>query len=326
VTQSKTNLWRHALPWLVSAAALAYVFGYAINWESIPEATQNANLPLFIAITIFDKTLFFTFWAYMQSRTLRDFVEPVRFRTVLAVKGGAELLRTGNNFLADGAFLYGVSQLVRNGLAAVMAVSLIPFGTHVVVLLLQSTLVLPFLEGGIGSNRDVLSFVVIGWLALLAFAVSWRLGYWQRILRSAGLEEWIAGVKKRRLIRIFGLFCVFATLDMVIQRTASHAFGVDIDWLAFIARLPLLYMAISLPSFGNFGTREIAWSALFADFGSREALIAFALWTNAIFAAMHVLIGVVFFGRAIALLRDLRRARREGKRLPSPLLHDAIDP
>jgi hypothetical protein len=85
-------------------------------------------------------------------------------------------------------------------------------------------------------------------------------------------------------------------------------------------------MAISLPSFANFGTRELAWSTLFADFGSREALIAFALWTNAIFAIMHVLIGVVFFGRAIGLLRDLRRARREGQRVPSPLFHDAIDP
>jgi hypothetical protein len=326
VIKPKTNLWRHALPWIVSAAALGYIFGYAIDWKAIPEATENANLPLFIAITVFDKTLFFTFWACLQTRTLREFVEPVGFRKVLAVKGGAELLRAGSNLLADGAFLYGVSQLVRNGLAAVMAVSLVPFGTHVAVLLLQSTLALPFLEGGIGSNRDVASFVAIGWVGVLAIVVSWRLGYWRRILRSAGLQEWVTGLNPRKLLPIFGLFCIFATFDLIIQRTASHAFGVDIDWLAFIARLPLLYMAISLPSFANFGTRELAWSTLFADFGSREALIAFALWTNAIFAIMHVLIGVVFFGRAIGLLRDLRRARREGQRVPSPLFHDAIDP
>jgi len=326
VIKFRSQLWRHVLPWIVSVGALGYVFGFAINWKAIPEATENANLPLFIAITVFDKTLFFTFWAFMQTRTLRDFVEPVGLRTVLAVKGGAELLRTGSNLLADGAFLYGISQLVRNGLVAVMAVSIIPFGTHVAVLLLQSTLALPLLEGGLGANRDVLSFVVISWLGLLAVAVSVYLGYWRRVLRSAGLYEWVVSINPRKLLPIFGWFCVFAAFDLTIQRTASHAFGVDIDWLAFIARLPLLYMAISLPSLANFGTRAIAWSSLFSDFGSREALIAFALWTNTIFAIMHVLIGLVFFGQAIRLLRALRLARKEGKRVPSPLFHDAIDP
>ena len=40
-------------------------------------------------------------------------------------------------------------------------------------------------------------------------------------------------------------------------------------------------------------------------------LIAFALSTNAIFAVMHVLIGALFFGRALALVRGLRSARRD---------------
>jgi hypothetical protein len=87
----------------------------------------------------------------------------------------------------------------------------------------------------------------------------------------------------------------------------------------------LLYVAISLPSFGNFGVREIAWSTLFADHGSREALIAFALWTNAIFAVMHALVGSLFVGRALSLWRQLRQARAEGTVVPSPIFRDASD-
>ena len=43
---------RQLLPWLITAAALGYVFGFAIDWEAIPAATEKANLPLFIAITV----------------------------------------------------------------------------------------------------------------------------------------------------------------------------------------------------------------------------------------------------------------------------------
>ncbi|MEE8580058.1 MAG: hypothetical protein V3T33_00585, partial [Myxococcota bacterium] len=73
-------------------------------------------------------------------------------------------------------------------------------------------------------------------------------------------------------------------------------------------------------------TREIAWAQCFSEFGSTEALTAFALWTNVIFLCMHVLIGVFFIERALYLLREVRRARRQGEKLPRPLLHDAIDP
>ena len=92
-----------------------------------------------------------------------------------------------------------------------------------------------------------------------------------------------------------------------------------------MARIPILYLAISIPSLGNFGIREIVWSNLFADFGSGAELIAFALWTNAVFLLMHVGIGVLFVGRAIELTRGVRRARREGDAVPEPLLHEAAD-
>ena len=145
------------------------------------------------------------------------------------------------------------------------------------------------------------------------------------MLERAGLGDWVKRSSLRRLAPILGWFALFAIFDALIQGFASRAFGVEIPWSSLFARIPLLYVAISLPSFGNFGVREIAWSTLFAEYGSREALIAFALWTNAIFAVMHVLIGVLFVGRAITLVQDLRQAHREGKIVPAPILHDAID-
>ncbi len=325
MSEARTPIWRHLLPWIISAGALGYVFGYAIDWESIPQATEGANLELFIFVTVVDKIAFFLAWAFIQAKAVRDFVEPISVRSLISVKGAAELLRTGSNLLSDGAFLFGVSQLVKDRLATVLAVIIIPFSAHFFVLLCQATLVLPFLEGGPARNLDVCLGVGIGWTTVAVCIAAGRLRYWERFLRRVGLESWAAKAKLRMLVPIIGWFAVFAAFDVFVQGLASRAFGIPIPWLDLAARIPLLYVAISLPSFGNFGVREIAWSTLFGDYGSREALIAFALWTNTIFAVMHALVGSLFVGRAISLWRELREARRLGTVVPSPILHDAID-
>jgi hypothetical protein len=325
VSERRTPIWRHILPWIVSAATLGYVFGFAIDWESIPRATEGADLEFFILVTVIDKLAFFLAWAFIQAKAVRDFVEPISIRALLSVKGAAELLRTGSNLLSDAAFLFGVSKLVRDRLATVLAVIVIPFGAHFFVLLCQATLVLPFLAGGLMKNLDVATAVSIGWTTVIVCIGAGRLRYWERFLRRVGLESWAGKAKLRRLVPIVGWFAVFAAFDVLIQGLASRAFGIPIPWIDLLARIPLLYVAISLPSFGNFGVREIAWSTLFGDYGSREALIAFALWTNAIFAVMHALVGSLFVGRAISLWRELREARKEGTIVPSPILHDAID-
>ncbi len=325
VANGRTSIWRHLLPWLISAGALGYVFGFAIDWEAIPRATESANLPLFILVTVVDKIAFFLAWAFIQAKAIRTLVEPVSIRALLSVKGAAELLRTGSNLLSDGAFLFGVSQLVKDRVATVLAVILVPFGAHFFVLLCQATLALPLLEGGPGGNRDVTIAVGIGWTTVATCLVGARYGRWPGFLRRIGVESWEGRLSARKLAPIIGWFAVFAAFDVLIQGLASRAFGIPIPWIDLVGRIPLLYVAISLPSFGNFGVREIAWSSLFVDYGSREGLIAFALWTNAIFAVMHALVGSLFVGRAITLWRQLREARKQGTAMPSPILRDAID-
>jgi hypothetical protein len=319
------TLLRRLLPWTISAIALGYVFGYAIDWKSIPEVTARANIPLFALITIADKLLFFLVWGLIQALVIRRFVEFVSVRRVLAIKGGSELLRTVNNSLADAVFFYGVSKLVAGRLAAVIAVAGIPFGTHFAVLLLQCTAALPLLEGGPAANPDVVATVLFGWSIVLAIAVASRLGLWRRLLDRFGLGRWWASVRLRELLPFAVMFIGFAAFDVLIQGLASRAFGLEIPWTVLMARIPILYIAISLPSLGNFGIREIAWSNLFSDFGTREELIAFALWTNAIFLLMHVGIGILFVRRAIELTREVRRARKEGDRVPEPFLREGAD-
>ena len=190
VAKRNTAVWRHLLPWIISALALGYVFGFAIEWHSIPQATANADLTSFVLITIADKLAFFLAWAFIQAKAIRVFVEPVSIRALLSVKGAAELLRTGSNLLSDGAFLFGVSQLVRDRLSTFLAIIIIPFGAHFFVLLCQTTIALPFLEGGAAQNIDVAIAALVGWSCALASLIALRLGYWSRLLQRVVLGVW----------------------------------------------------------------------------------------------------------------------------------------
>jgi len=324
--KSRSRVWRRLLPWIISAAALGYVFGYATDWDALVEATRGANLPLYIAFTVADKMIFFLWWGILQAAVVRRFVGPVSTRKLISVRGGAELLRAVNNPLADAGFLYGVTQLTGGGIAAAVAVATVPLATHFFILLIQATLSLAFLEGGPAGNRDILIAVSMSW-AFIAFAVvAMRTGFWERRIASTRFGAWTRNVSFRKMLPFIGWFALLAAFDVFIQGMASRAFGIHIDWWALAGRIPLLYIALSLPSFGNYGTREITWSVCFSEFADSHALVAYAFATNTVFLLLHVVIGVIFLPRALKLIGVLRQARREGIEVPRPLIHDPVDP
>jgi hypothetical protein len=326
VTRFKTLLVRHVLPLLISGGALVYVFGYAIDWQSIPEATERANLPLFIAITVLDKIVFFLVWCLVQASMIRRYLAPVPRRQIIAVKGGAELARALNNSVSDAAFFLGIWQLCRVPLQSVVAVTTLPFVAHFLVLLLQGTLALAFVPRDLVQFSAIVTAVAFGWSLVSAFMIARRLGAVDRLYTLLRLD-WLGDrVKLRDLVPYFWVFAAFAVADIIIQGAATRAFGNPIDWIALAAGIPVLYLMMLLPSFGNFGPREILWANLFHGFGDEPTLYAFALWTNVIFLAMHVLIGVVFFKRALTLLSDLRKNPLDPEAVRAPIFRDALDP
>ncbi len=326
MSRLKQILVRHILPLVISGCALVYVFGFAIDWQSIPEVTQRANIPLFIAITVLDKIVFFLVWCLVQASMIRRFLAPVPRRQIIAVKGGAELARVVNNSVSDAAFFLGIWQLCGVPLQSVVAVTTLPFVAHFLVLLLQGSLALAFVPEGVVQLSAIGGAVAFGWTLVGAFVIARALGAVDRLYTLLRLD-WLGNrIKLRDLLPYFWVFAAFAVADIVIQGAATRAFGNPIDWIALSAGIPVLYLMMLLPSFGNFGTREIVWANVFHGYGDEPTLYAFALWTNVIFLVMHVLIGAVFFKRAFALLGDLRKNPIDIKSVRHPILRDALDP
>lgn len=318
---------RSALPWLISALLLLYVFGWATDWAQLIAATERADLPRFLAFATADRLAFFVIWTWLSASALRRFVAHVPMSSVFAIRGGSELARVASNYLGDAAFLLGVSRLTGGRLDAVLAATLVPVVGHFFVMLLQMTLALPFLRGSFSDHPDVLAAIGVLW-GLVALAA---VGVWlsrSRRLSIRALEPvsaWLDRFPLRALGPFVGGFALLAVFDVQIQWFATHAFGIPIGWAELAARIPLVYLAFLIPTLGNFGTRELAWAAAFSEFGSRDALLAYALSINAVFMLLNALVGLVFLRPALDLIGAVRRARREGEPLPRPILHDPTD-
>src|SRR5262249_51778141 len=135
--------WRSVLPWVISAALLFYVFGYATNWARLIAALEDADVPRFLLFAAADRLAFFTAWAWLSASALRRFVANVPIASVLAIRGGSELARAVSNPLADAAYALGLMQLCGGRLDAVIASALIPGICHYFVMLVQMTIALP---------------------------------------------------------------------------------------------------------------------------------------------------------------------------------------
>lgn len=319
--------WQGALPWIVSACLLVYVFGWATDWQRLQAATEKANLPLFVAFAIADRMAFFVIWTWLSAIAIRRFVADVPVASVFAIRGGSELARVVSNHLSDAAYFLGVVRLAGGRMDAVIASALVPVVSHFSVMLVQMTLALPFLKGGLAGNRSVVAVAGVLWTIIgLGTLAVWL--FRSRRVSFPGIERvvaWLDRFPPRELAPFLWGFALLAAFDVQIQWLASHAFGVPIEWSALAARIPIVYLSFVIPTLGNFGTRELAWAALFEDFGPRDALIAYALSINAIFLLLNAVIGVLFLGRALELIGAVRRARREGEPVPRPILHDPTD-
>jgi hypothetical protein len=283
-------------------------------------------MPLFIGITILDKIVFFLVLTLVQSSMVRRFLAPVPRRQIIAVKGGAELVRALNNSVSDAAFSLGVWQLCRAPLQSVVAVLTLPFITHFFVLLLQGSIALALVPRGQVQFGAVSGVVIFGWVLVGSFVIARAVGAVDRLFAFFRLDFLEGRVKLLDLVPYLFVFGAFAVADVAIQGFASRAFGNEIDWVALFSGIPVLYFMMMLPSFGNFGTREIVWANVFHGYGSEASLYAFALWTNVIFLVMHVLIGVLFLKRAMTLIADLRRTRSQIDAVRAPMFRDALDP
>ena len=115
-----------------------------------------------------------------------------------------------------------------------LAAALVPAICHFLILALQMTAALPFLDGGFDANRDVFATAGVTWAIVLIVAIGVRASasHPTRIPGAQRVRDWLERFPLRE-IRPFCIgFACLTVFDIYIQGLASQAFGVHIEWMA----------------------------------------------------------------------------------------------
>lgn len=279
------------LPWLVTAALLAYLF-HRTDIQKVKAGIHNAagwmapaTLACVVAVYLADS---FAIW-----KTFGWFLTRMSFADVLLVRGATYLLAAINYNVGQGAIVYFVHKHAGTTIVRGIATTLLVLGINVLALLFLAT-------GGLAVAPDVPSavkiLVAVAWvglaiyIALIKIRPRWLDKPVFEVLLNAGL----AGYARALLVRIPHIAALVA-----FQFTALHAFGVKVPLVDALATLPVIFLVgvlpISIQGLGTTQTVAVFFLARYAPGGPKDQeamVVAASLTAQALAFGFQALLGV----------------------------------
>lgn len=312
---------------LVSVGALAWVLS-RIPVPEIVDAVEGANLWLLaLAFLLFNLSLVVRAGRWLI--LLRGLGSPVSFGRLI------ELYFVGsffNSFLPSGfgGDLVRAAEVTRDveGGAAVGTV-LVDRLSGLMVLFMMALGALPFsarlLPPEILWPIAVIAAVgLVGFFALLQGGLlRWLSPFLERLLPAklaaavsptgdgpvGKVNRAVTSCGWRAVAGALGASAVFNTILISWWILSGKALGLTLSPLAYIAFIPILSLALMVPSIGGLGVREVVAPLLFAGVGVPEAqAVALSLVVWLLNRGTGVVGGIVYL---VINLRDLRRGGRD---------------
>ena len=264
---------RQALPWVVSAALVAYLVA-TTDLPRFWHAVRGVALLPFLAVTVISVLSAFFYETFCLTQAFRRFNAPVTVRELLPVKAASFLLNIVNYHAASG----GIAVFLRKtrGVPLLEAASTFLFlcVTDVLALLLLVGAGLALAPAGLSvATREGLTIV----LAVLGLASACGLLYW-----LVGWNFFVLG--RLRGWRVFSTFrqarpadwftFVGLRLGLVLIYTAEAwlflaLFDVPVPPGAMLALYPIVVLVWTIPvSIAGLGTAQVAIRALFGSFAA----------------------------------------------------------
>jgi hypothetical protein len=281
------------LPWLITAAILAYLFT-RLPLDQVIQAARNAapwTIPTLAGIV---------FLVYLADclaiwTTFGWFVAPLTFRETLTLRGATYLLALINYALGQGAFVYFLHRARAVPVVRAAAAVVLIMGINLLLLLFLSTLGLVLGAQALPEINSLIWIAYVG-LAVYVSLLIWRPQWLQRrpildVLLNAGL----GGHVRALVVRI-----PHVAVLLILNHVALHAFGVRVPVLQSLLCFPVVLLVAVLPiSVQGVGPTQGAMIFFFAryapgDASLREATVfAASLGTQAIAWCVQISLGLL---------------------------------
>ena len=306
------------LPWVITLAIFIFIF-QRVPIPQLLEALQQAHLLPYLALMAPYSMIYCLVDAFVLTRAVGWFHQPVRYSRILPVRAAAYILSLLNPGLGQGGAAFYIHR--REGVPFVEMVGtivflvVIEFGqlalyAAIGIFIIQPQLAAifaPFYVVFIAAAAIALTYVRHGFAPLVRVlqTLSRLTGRGSNYdYRSGGPRARILHTLQTAGLRHYLLALLYKApnffLAILVHYLAVQQFGLQIPFLALLAFLPVVFLAASLPiTVAHLGTSQAAWLFFFAAYGAEASLLAYSLAAHFTFMALNSLIGLCFLRQAL---------------------------
>jgi uncharacterized membrane protein YbhN (UPF0104 family) len=300
-----TRQLRRALPWVIAAALLWYLFRRVPLGEAL-DAMRDAELAVFAGAISVGVLVWFllesTAFSYLFSR----FNAPLTRREARSLRAVTYLLTPINWNLGTGAIVLHLRR--SKGVAALEATSSLLFYSLIDGIVLSGLAVLgvqtlapaPMVD----TVATVAAWMLAAQVACLALFLSplphWR---WLQRFRSVWAFRTHSLATGRDVAVLLGIRSLYFAGFVVFFWAGTRAFAVPVPLSHLAAVVPAILLVGSLPiTPAGLGTQQAAMLYFFSSFGSEAQIFAYALAYPIALILARLPIGLLYV-RDLALLR-----------------------
>jgi len=305
--------WLKLLPWLITLACFAYLYGKL----SGAAGREGLSLPAYLAgvfagvdwwrwllLMVPYSFFFFLIDTGVVWRVVNDFNSRVRYRDMLPIRGSSYILSILNEQVGKGAM--GLYLNRRYGVPGWEVGSSMLF-----IMFCEFYYLLGWASIGYWIGHDSLP-AVFGWIPWVGFGAILFFAVWLALFR--GKTELASTFRDRPVFKAFREANLRHYLVVVLMRSpallaavviytlALRLFGVEVGFVQMLGYLPVIFFGAATP--GPMRTVAITlWVALFP--GNHEGeMAAFGLVQHNFFIFFNAAIGLIFLRRANRELFD----------------------
>jgi len=282
--ESKNNrLIQKVVPWVVSIGIFIYLLN-KIPITDVYKASADVDLWIFIPVIFFGNICYLSWDALVFKELFKEIENPVSYRGMFIVRASALLLNIVNYFIGTGSvalLIHRWKKIPISRTASVVFFKLFIEYHAILGLCLVTAFHIPGIDlKFFMAGSDVGNFVrliVLSWVCFGAILIFFHLV----LPRINGLEK----IKKNSMLSIFNhvkpvklLFYILmqATgiflFDILVTFLLLSIFGLEIEFLFFVAFLPIVRLIEALPiSVMGLGTSQMAMIWLFTPLVNSSA-------------------------------------------------------
>lgn len=302
----RSAAWQRALPWLVTLACFAFLYGRLAAAAGAHGASLSEYLGGVFARVAWTRWLalmipYSGFYLLIDSlvtwRVVSWFNTPVRFADILPIRASAYILSIVNEQVGKGAI--GLYLHRRDGVPGWQVASSLLF-----IMFCEFYYLLGWASLGVALRRDALPpvFHLIPWILAVAllFLVGWvtwlRGGVaWGARLREGQLLHAFRQARPWHYLVIVAMRSPALLAAVVVYTRALGLFGVEVRYLDMLGILPVIFFGAATPGPMR-GVAIVLWVTLFPDRAGEMA--AFGLVQHNFFILFNAAIGLLFLRRA----------------------------